>query len=83
MKKGREYIIYTDKLRFTQCDKGFFFNEHDNYWLQLRNASIVLQFLPHNQQFPRPAENIVRAIWYILWYTGKAEKLQAVIIEVG
>lgn len=24
MKKGREYIIYTDKLRFTQCDKGFF-----------------------------------------------------------
>lgn len=30
MKKGREHIIYTDKLRFTQCDKGFF-NERDNY----------------------------------------------------
>lgn len=24
MKKIREDIIYTDKLRFTQCDKGFF-----------------------------------------------------------
>lgn len=30
MKKIREDIIYTDKLRFTQCDKGFF-NERDNY----------------------------------------------------
>lgn len=24
MKKGREYIIYIDKLCFIQCDKGFF-----------------------------------------------------------
>lgn len=35
MKKGRKYIINTDKLRLTLCDKVFFFNEYDNYRLQL------------------------------------------------